>query len=99
MPSKGLRGERDSGVPVGFQALTVSNVAVGLTVPKGVTFGFIEVQDNPIRVFFHGDAPTAAVGHLYIPGQSDVWNENEMRHALAIATGSDATLAVTYYYS
>jgi hypothetical protein len=103
VPSKGLRSERDSGVPVGFQALTVSTNAVALTIPAGmVTYAWIEVQDQPIRVRVDGTAPTATVGHYYVPGQTDVLNEQELRRLQAIrdtAAGSDATLLITYYKS
>jgi hypothetical protein len=101
MASKGLRGERDAGTPIGFLPLTVSTVAVGLTnIPNMATFAFIEVQAAPIMVRFDGPDPTATIGHIYNPGQTDVWNEREMRAAKAIRqVGVDGTLVVTYYKS
>ena len=104
MPSKGLRTERDNGTPVGFQALTVSSNAagVGLTLPANqmVTYALVECQGQPIVVRFDGPAPTTTVGHIYNPGQTDVWNFQEILKALMIRQGgADGTLAVTYYKS
>ena len=104
MPSKGLRTERDSGEVVAFGTLTVGVNAVTLAsiIPaRMATYAWIEVQGQPLRVRFDA-APTATVGHYYVPGQSDVWSEREFRNAQLIrdtgATG-DATLVVTFYKS
>lgn len=104
MPSKGLRTERDGGTPVGFESLVVGAAAVPLAaIPRTmVTYAWIEVQGQPIRIRVDGTAPTGAVGHFYVPGQTDVLNESEFRNLQAIrdaSAGSDATLVVTYYKS
>ena len=58
----------ESGDPIGFEALTVSTTAVGLTATDGATQAEITVELADVRVRSDGVDPTATVGHLILDG-------------------------------
>ena len=92
-------------------AITVSSTALGVTAAK-VTISqaggfhkrcvrvFVTVESNPIRVLWSGNTPTTSVGHLVQAGETfTVEGEGNVGKLLMIATGSDATVNVSYYYN
>lgn len=100
MPSKGVRVGRDMATPYAYEELTVTGAAQGLaSIPSDgvLAGGWIEVETNPIRIRVDGVAPTAAIGHLYNPGQTDYLNAQELRSLRAIPVAGDGLLRVTYY--
>lgn len=93
--------------PYDFDTITVSSSAVGLTaskynhVPPNVLrdaqYIVITSETNSIRYRIDGTDPTASVGHLMPAGSALVLTGiTTIRNFKAIATGSDATLQVTY---
>lgn len=96
----------------GFETLTVSSVSKALTASVYSTFestnnthidakiATITTETNSIRVRFDGSAPTSAVGHLIPAGTSlELQSLSQIRNFRVIATGSDATITVTYWGS
>lgn len=89
------------GVPVGKQAaLTVSNVAVGLTVPAVTpkpTWAFVTVESNSIRFWVDGSTPTTTEGHLAEAGDTiRLEGVDEIRKFLAIRVSADAVIQATF---
>jgi hypothetical protein len=88
--------------PRGFQPLTVSTTAVGLTVPAAVAeanFAFVRCETTNVRWRDDGTAPTAAVGGgtLMEVGEALEYDGN-LRAIKFIRDGAaDATLDITYY--
>lgn len=87
--------------PLGFQKLTVSSSAVGFTKPsvvptiRAVT---VTVETNSIRYRIDGTDPDSSTGHLLYDGDVlELTNVNSINSFRAIATGSDATVQITYY--
>lgn len=87
--------------PVGFQKLTVSSSAVGFTKPTvTVTIRAIQmtVETNNIRYRMDGPNPDASTGHLLYDGDVlEITNVESINNFAAIATGSDATVQITYF--
>lgn len=95
---------------LGYEAITVSTVAIGPTSTKvevfnsstknreeaiGATFS---VEADSIRIRWDGTAPTASEGHLYTAGQTfDVWGKVNLQKMKMIRVTSDATVRVTYW--
>ena len=82
-----------------FETITVSTVAIGLTVAKlGVGF-FLTIEGADIRYRLDGTAPTSSVGHLLLDGSSlQVLNANTAADLLMIRDGAvDATVTVTHF--
>jgi hypothetical protein len=80
---------------IGFQTLTVTNAAAVSLTYTG-THAIVSVESNSIRVRWDGTAPTTAVGHLLPAGSMLELTGNDLATFKAIATGSDATISVTY---
>lgn len=85
--------------PRGYQQITVSTTAVGLTVPAGASRAIVVVEAQPIRYRDDGTDPTSSVGMLC---QANLRFELESQASMlafkAIRQGaSDATLSVSYY--
>lgn len=85
--------------PKGFQQLTVSTTAVGLTVPAGATRAVCRVQAQPLRWRDDGTNPTSSVGMLTaatVTFELDgVYSLNAFK---AIRSGgTDAVLEISYY--
>ena len=53
----------------GHQKLTVADSAVGLTVPSGVNYACISIEDAAVRLRVDGTNPTATIGFLASAGQ------------------------------
>ena len=88
----------ESGDPIGFEALTVSTTAVGLTPTTGATQAEITVDGADVRVRSDGTDPTATVGHLILDGAAvslssakDIAAFRTIRDA-----GANATLSISY---
>jgi len=88
-----------------YEAVTVSNVAVGFTaatiVPSGAAparCAAITAENASCRFRIDGANPTAADGHLLNSGDSLVlWETNNLQRFRAIRTaGVDAMLRITY---
>ena len=94
---------------VGFEQLTVSTTALGLTAtkyaPNGqqdlnvATFAVADVETNPIRYRDDGVPPTSSVGQPASAGaQIQLVGVQAIRDFLAIRSGAaDSTLEVSYY--
>ena len=84
---------------LGFQQLTVSTSALGLTVPTGASRALIRVAGaNGVTWRDDGTAPTAAIGHLLVSTDPFLLYDGELSKIQFIRTGAaDATLNVSYY--
>ena len=84
--------------PNGYQQLTVSSTAVGLTVPTGSSVAVIIVESNPVRYRDDGTNPTAAVGTPVLQDQSVEVTGDALAAIRFIRSGaSDGTLNINYY--
>lgn len=84
--------------PLGYQQITVSSTALGLTVPSTAMRAVLSVEAQPIRWRDDGVDPTASVGVLV---KADVTFElygGSLRRFKAIKDdATDAVLNVVYY--
>lgn len=85
--------------PKGFQQLTVSTTAVGLTVPAGATRAVCHVQSQPLRWRDDGTNPTSSVGVLTAAAVIfELHGTYSMNAFKAIRSGStDSVLEISYY--
>jgi hypothetical protein len=83
----------------GFQMLTVSNAAVGLTVPTSgfPTYALIQCETNPVRWRDDGTNPTASVGNLLSVGGVLKYDGPLANFKAIRQGGADGTLSVSYY--
>jgi len=82
----------------GFQQITVSTTAVGLTVPQGALFAVVEIESNAIRYRDDGTDPTASVGMLVNASTVPITVCNPNQKFKMIRQGAaDATASVSYY--
>lgn len=87
-------------VPFAKESITVTNAAaVGFTrdTLDSALEVMVTVENNPIRVWYDGSTPTTSVGHLLASGDSIILTGGiAALNFLAIATGANAILRVTY---
>lgn len=86
--------------PLGYQQLTVSNTAVGLTVPVGAEVALIQNETNgtnKVRWRDDGVAPTSAIGMELVPGVQFEYNGDLDAIKFIKQTGVDAKLNISYY--
>ena len=84
--------------PKGYQQLTVSTAAVGLTLPAGAQRAVITVEVQSIRWRDDGTAPTDAIGTLVAANATIELNSLlSLRQFKAIRVSVDAKLSITYY--
>lgn len=90
-----------SGEPRGYQQLTVSTAALGLTIPKNANACMIIVENASIRYRDDGTDPTGDVGMLVFPANMIQLNTAvQMAAFKAIRETSmtgDSTLNISYY--
>jgi hypothetical protein len=86
--------------PIGFQKLTVSNSAVGFTLPsspqvRSVIFG---CETDQIRFKVDGTSPDSTTGLLVNAGDVvEITNVDMINNFKAIRVTTDATLQITYF--
>ena len=81
-----------------FQQITVSNSAVGLTVPKEARMAAITVENQPLRYRDDGTDPTASVGVLLKADASmSVFSHSLGTIKFIRQGGSDSKINVSYY--
>jgi hypothetical protein len=95
--SDALHRAASFGHAVSFESLTVSSTAVGLTVPSNVHSAFVSTDGETVRFRMDGSNPTSTVGHKLPLDTFIEFYRDDLAHVRFIATGSDATLFVTYY--
>lgn len=90
--------------PFAYEAITVSNVAIGFTsatyAPAAgrASVAYVSIESNPISFTSDGTTPTAAIGHQVTAGQQiEVCGVPAVNQFRMIRTGSDATAKVTYF--
>jgi len=84
--------------PAGYEQVTVSTTAIGLTVPAKARMAIAVVEDQPLRYRDDGTDPTAAVGTLIKADNSFSICGSAMGVFKAIRDGgTDAVLSVNYY--
>ena len=85
--------------PKGYEQLTVSTAAVGLTLPSGATRAVVYVEAQPIRWRDDAVAPTSSVGVPAVATDAfELPSVQSINGFKAIRSGStDATLNVVYY--
>jgi hypothetical protein len=82
----------------GYQALTVSNSAVGLTVPAGSGMAVAVLETAAVRLRQDGTNPTSTVGTPLTSGTQVVLCGGELSASKFIrSTGTDGVLHVHYY--
>jgi hypothetical protein len=83
---------------VGFEQLTVSSVALSLTVPAAAHSAWLTCDTQNVRYRIDGVAPTTTTGHVLQTGQ--VLEISGRARLLAMrlirSGGTDSTLSVTY---
>lgn len=95
-----MTGTYPSGIkPKGYQQITVSNTAISLSVPAGVTRAKLFVEAQPIRWRDDDTAPTATVGVLAKADTViELYGTISINQFQAIKDDTtDATLNVVYY--
>jgi hypothetical protein len=95
------------GTVAGFakEILVVSDTAVGFTASKfapkagaEATYALVTVEDDDIRYWLDGSAPTSSLGHLVPDGNTfEIHGPDNIRNFRAIRTNTDATLQVSYF--
>lgn len=85
--------------PLGYQQLTVSTTAVGLTVPAKAIRAVIGVEAQPIRWRDDGSNPTSSAGMLQKADTTiELYDPQSINAFKAIRDdSSDATLNISYY--
>lgn len=85
--------------PVGYQKLTVSSTAVGLTVPAGASRALLVVEAQPIRYRDDGTDPTADIGMLAVANtRFEIESRSSLLAFKAIKDdATDAVLSISYY--
>ena len=84
--------------PAGYQQITVSTTAVGLTVPAGTRMAIAVIEDQPLRYRDDGTDPTATVGTVIKADNSISICGSALGAFKAIRDGgTDAVLSVNYY--
>ena len=81
---------------LGYQQLTVSSVAVALTVPARARYARIRVENNSVRWRGDGVDPTAAVGMPLKPDDESFETSNPWTIRFIRVT-SDAILNIEYF--
>ena len=84
----------------GYQDLTVSNSAVGLTLPTSLTprAAVITVESDQVRFTLDTTTPTSSKGHLLNVGDMlELANTEMLSNARFIRVTTDATLRITYF--
>lgn len=87
--------------PLGYEQVTVSSTALGLTVPAGAERAVFGVEAQPLRYTTDGTIPTASLGFLVKADVSfEIYGSKALRDFLAIKDdATDAILNVNYYGS
>lgn len=87
--------------PKGYQQITVSTTAVGLTVPDGATRAVLGIEAQPLRYRTDGTNPTASVGMLQAASTFvELSGADTLANFKAIRSGgTDSVLNVSYYGS
>ena len=85
--------------PVGYEQVTVSTTAVGLTVPDGANRAVVVVEAQPLRCRDDGTDPTASVGMLCVAAtRFDIESREALLAFKAIRSGgTNSVLSVSYY--
>lgn len=91
-------------VGFGYEALTVSTVALALTSSEYVSgdkkarIAYITVESNPINFTYEGTTPTSTVGHNLTAGSTLILEgyANIVAFRMIRSGGSDATVKITY---
>lgn len=83
--------------PAGYQQLTVSSTAIGLTLPTaGADYALIRCSNNNVRYRDAGVDPTATVGLPLLAGE--ILNyDGALTTIKFIRQSADAVLDITYY--
>ena len=89
-----------SPIASGYQDLTVSNTAVGLTVPSTpvARCAIITVETDQVRFTVDTTTPTSSKGHLLNAGDLlELGNTEMLTNARFIRVTTDATLRISYF--
>lgn len=84
---------------LGFEKVTVTNAAGGLTVPANTQYAFFAVETNPIRIRLDGNDPTATDGLPFVAGDYFTLDSkhaiNKFKHIRS--GGADGVLQIHYF--
>ena len=88
-----------TGKPVGYQQLSVTNTAVALTIPLNANRALIVVEDAAVRWRDDGTDPTATVGVQLFQNQSFEITHPDSLSAIKFirVTNTNAELNISYY--
>jgi hypothetical protein len=79
-------------------ASTNTNNGLAYVDTQRVDEALFTIETNAIRVRFDGTAPTAAVGHLFQPGDTfTVTGQTNVTKVKMIRQTADASVSVTYF--
>lgn len=82
--------------PLGYQQITATSSAVGLTPPAGAIYARIVPEAQAVRWRDDGTSPTASVGMLWAVGTEYVYS-GSLSSVRFIAATAGAILNVSYY--
>lgn len=84
---------------LGYQQITVSTTAIGLTVPAKTIRAKIVVEAQPLRYRLDGTDPSSTVGTLALAGaEIEVFKKEVLAAFKAIRSGgTDSVISVHYF--
>lgn len=83
--------------PLGDELIDDLSEAVGLTVPAGAVFAWIQAQDKDVRLRDSGSDPTAANGLLITASGLTIWYQGDLTKVKLIEVEASAAVFVSYY--
>lgn len=84
-------------IALGYERITATSAAIGLTVPKGTVLAIITPDDQAVRWRDDGTDPTATIGYPLAAGAELRYTANALGKLRFIAQTAGAILHVTYY--
>lgn len=83
--------------PLGDQLIADVSAAVGLTVPDGAKYAWLQAQDQNLRLRDSGNNPTASNGILLTADGPPVFYSGDLTKVKVIEVTATGALFVSYY--
>jgi hypothetical protein len=83
-------------IPLGYQQITATGSAFGLTPPSGAVFALIQAEAQNIRWRDDGTNPTTTVG-MILPSSSELQYNGNLTAIKFIAATAGAIANISYY--
>lgn len=82
--------------PKGYQRISLTTVAQGLTVPPGAHIAMIQTESQNVRYRDDDIAPTTAVGMVIYAGDS-IWYNGDLTAISLIAVAGTTNVNILFY--